>query len=828
MRSRLQGAAVLLLLVVVRASAAEVTLNGRVVDENNAPVPGAAVSLRTAAPPNAPGLQVMADQTGAFRTVLPAAGAYLVTVTHVDFFALQDRRIDLREGANEIVLTLNHVHNTSESVNVSASPSPIDIEQTDSERHLTGLEMFEIPYPNTHDFKNALPLTPGVLRDTAGSLHFDGGSENQMQYSLDGFNISDPLTGTFNTQLSVDAVQSVDFLSGRFSPEMGKGSSGALAVHTESGDDSWRVSATNFVPGVDVKNGVRIGTYTPRFNFSGPIRKGRAWFFNSVNGNYNQLFVPDLPSGQNTRTSYGGSDVLHAQFNATPANILFVDLLMNYNNTPNSGLGALDPIPTTTDQRSREWFSSIKDQTYVGRTLLEFGFADLRTFARVIPQGQATYLYTPNGRQGNNYIDSTQNSQRKQFLSNAFFPSFGWLGSHQIKAGIDADRLDYSQDTRRTAFDNVGLTGNVLRQVAFVGSGVLERPSLEASSYILDNWNLRPELNVQAGVRQDWSELVRDVALSPRLSFSYAPFPSKNTKVSGGYAVTYDFPTPQLFARPEDQYSLTTLYNPDGSIQAGPAATVFTLGPHLKMSRYQNWSLGLEQLLPERILLSLNLLRRRGSDSLTYVNLLNSGAPLSPSLAAIDNTSQFIGVYRLENTRRDSYDSAEIRLQQPFGNGYEWMASYTRSRASSNAVLDATVDQPTLFSENAGRLPWDAPNRFLSWGYLPTFLKNWTVAYLFETRTGFPFNVVDEVGRVLGAPSSDRFPNYLSLNLHLERALHLFGYRFALRGGFNNITNHNNFTVVNSTFGSPQFLSFYGSDGRHFVLRVRWFGRDTK
>ena len=83
----------------------------------------------------------------------------------------------------------------------------------------------------------------------------------------------------------------------------------------------------------------------------------------------------------------------------------------------------------------------------------------------------------------------------------------------------------------------------------------------------------------------------------------------------------------------------------------------------------------------------------------------------------------------------------------------------------------------------------------------------------------------DEIGRVLGAPNSDRFPEYLNLNLHLEWTTHLFGYRFALRGGLNNITDHKNYTVVNNVFGSPNFLTFYGSTGRHFVVRLRWLGR---
>jgi len=30
---------------------------------------------------------------------------------------------------------------------------------------------------------------------------------------------------------------------------------------------------------------------------------------------------------------------------------------------------------------------------------------------------------------------------------------------------------------------------------------------------------------------------------------------------------------------------------------------------------------------------------------------------------------------------------------------------------------------------------------------------------------------------------------------------------------------------VNNTAGSPQFLQFYGEEGRHFVARIRFFGR---
>jgi hypothetical protein len=123
-----------LALAILPLCAADVTLAGRVVDEDNVPVAGAAVSLRLAEPASNPAsVQVVADPTGAFRTTLSGPGNYLVTVTHVDFFTLRDRAAESHEGDNEIVLALNHIRNTSQAVSVSAS-SPIDIEQTDSER----------------------------------------------------------------------------------------------------------------------------------------------------------------------------------------------------------------------------------------------------------------------------------------------------------------------------------------------------------------------------------------------------------------------------------------------------------------------------------------------------------------------------------------------------------------------------------------------------------------------------------------------------------------------------------------------------------------------
>lgn len=814
----------------VRLQAEHVELSGRVLDENNTAVQGARVSVRPsrADPASAVKQEAVSGPTGEFTVQLPSTGEYLVSAENAGYFSLRDLSIQVEDRPGELQLVLNHVRQTSESVNVTGAPSPVDLEQTSSERRLSGLQIVEVPYPVTRSLRSALRLMPGVVQDAGGDLHFDGGMENQVLYTLDGFNIGDPTTGRFNTRLSVEAVRSLDYSSGRYSPEFGKGSAGALAIQTESGDDNLRYSATNFIPGVDTKKGLHIGVWAPRIRVSGPIAKGRAWFAENVDAEYNQFVVADLPKGQDRTTSVRGSNLLRTQVNVTPGNILFSDFLIGYENAPHTGLGFLDPLPTTITRRDRQWFTAVKDQIYLARgTLLEVGYANNRTFTRQIPQGHELYLIRPTGRQGNYFVDSAQNARRDQLLANLFLPSFRLAGTHQIKTGADIDRLDYGQQARRTGYERFRLAGTLLSTTTFGGSGTLHQSGLEMSSYVLDAWRLRTNLELDFGVRQDWDELVRRVVWSPRFAATYAPLGWKKTKIAGGYATVYDATSLALFARPLDQYALTTYFTPSGAVDRGPGVTLFTRGgSHLEAPRYRNWSAGLEQRLPAGIDLSIAWLRKRGDHGFTYINSWGTGRALLTADPAAFGASRVDAVYGLSNVRRDIYDSAAITLHQSFGKEYEWMASYTRSRALSNAVIDIGVDQPLRVLNNFGPLGWDAPNRFLSWAYLPAGLKNWSVAYLLEARTGFPFSVQLDNGQLVGAVNSHRFPEYLALNFHAERRFRFRRYRLALRGGFNNITNHKNPTSVSNVIGAPNFLTYYGSEGRHFVFRLRWLGKE--
>ena len=76
-----------------------------------------------------------------------------------------------------------------------------------------------------------------------------------MYDQIDGFNVSDPATGQFLTRVSVDALRSADVASSRYSTEFGKSSGGVISLRTGMGDDHWRLTGTDFIPGVQDRQG---------------------------------------------------------------------------------------------------------------------------------------------------------------------------------------------------------------------------------------------------------------------------------------------------------------------------------------------------------------------------------------------------------------------------------------------------------------------------------------------------------------------------------------------------------------------------------------------
>ena len=259
---------------------AQIVVSGRVVDETGAAVSGARIVLRSSTEKQPAEFAASSDPAGNFTLKAPTAGEYDLRVEHEGFYVFANHAQRLDESRPQLVITLNHQQEYPERVEVKESPPGIDPQQPADKRTLTSNEIQAIPYSAPQDYRNALQLMNGVYADNAGQFHFNGAAVNQTNYTLDGFNISNPVTGQLDTRINIDTIQTVELMSGRFTADSGRGSGGVLELTTKIGDDHWRFIGTNFIPSVATNGGFHVDKFTPRLDLSGPLKKKRAWINN--------------------------------------------------------------------------------------------------------------------------------------------------------------------------------------------------------------------------------------------------------------------------------------------------------------------------------------------------------------------------------------------------------------------------------------------------------------------------------------------------------------------------------------------------------------------
>ncbi|MCL5745258.1 MAG: hypothetical protein M1541_15250 [Acidobacteria bacterium] len=571
-----------------------------------------------------------------------------------------------------------------------------------------------------------------------------------------------------------------------------------------------------------------MNKWTPRVEVSGPIARGRAWFHNGFDAFYDVDTIAELPRGQNRASGLTTSNLTRVQVNLTPANILTASALVNYVNRRRTGLSFLDPAETTTNLRQDLYMVTLKDQAYFGGGLLaEFGFAGTRTWIGQTPQGSRTYQITPFGSRGNYYVDMDRHTAREQWTANVYMPAISAGGSHQAQFGVDLERDAFHQATERHPYEVLRTDMTLARFVTFAGNNFRRKENFSGAHYVQDRWTIRDGLLIEGGLRTEWDQIVRQLVWSPRVSFAYAPKWLRETKLAGGIGIFHDVLNLGSLTLHQDQVSYSTFYSPAGTIGGVPVETAFLVNEHnLRVPRYRTISFSVERKLPFDLYGKAAFTHKTGSRGWMFIN--------QPGI--FDGELPDRSLYLLTNSRRDRYDAMELTVRRTFAGQFEWFAGYTRSSARSNAVVDYSIENPIFAPQAPGPFPWDAPNRFITWGWAPLpkrmlpralrFLSRETnAAYLLEYHTGFPFGVVNESGVMVGAPNSRRFPSYFNINLHFERKFRFMHYLWAWRFGFNNITNSGNPNVVNNNVDSPTFLTYGRGQLRAFSVRLRLLGR---
>ncbi len=295
---KVQGLAICLIVTLVFASGVLAqtqittgTIQGTVLDENKAAVPGASVEITNIETNFSRSLST--DDEGSFVALSLPPGRYKITVTKQGFATLLVPEANLTVGqALALPLTMK-VSGVAETVTVTETPT-IDTVKTESSTTLNETTVSNTPILG-RKFEDLLTLTPGVSitqGPDGDEINFVGQRGIFNNVSLDG---GDYNNGFFGEQaggqraaidIPLDAVREFQVVATGANAEFGRTAGGVINVITKSGTNEVHGSLFHFQRLEALTANASDGTPLTDFrreqfggNIGGPIKENKAFFF---------------------------------------------------------------------------------------------------------------------------------------------------------------------------------------------------------------------------------------------------------------------------------------------------------------------------------------------------------------------------------------------------------------------------------------------------------------------------------------------------------------------------------------------------------------------
>ncbi|MBC7349754.1 MAG: TonB-dependent receptor [Candidatus Aminicenantes bacterium] len=431
------------------------TLDGTVYDQDNQPLPGVNVSIKSAALIS-PSLEVVTNDRGHWRFPALPPGEYTV------IFKLQGFRTLIREGIKVnvgVTTTLDVSLEQSaieESITVTGAAPTVDIQRTSMTASITRDVLQNLPAArNLGAFFN---MAPGV---TSATVH--GSSERDNTYNIDGVNITDPVTGTQAGTFGMDIMEELSVQTGGLPAEYGSVRGGVVNVVTRSGGNKFSGSVSFFYRNKDMQSTNTRGTifegqtggfdydYEPAANLGGPIIKDRIWFFANFSLQKTQEFSLGYPYDQPNQVPLDYKRPLpFIKFTIQATKKDRVVLAFNFSDYVRNHRGASSyrTVDTTWKQTTPIYTYNFQLTHFFNPNLymnLKAGYMDyaLNLMAKndVVRVYDSRY-YRYYGSYG---YDDIYSRNRFQALTDGTYFLDEFLGRHEIKGGIE---FEYSWDSR--------------------------------------------------------------------------------------------------------------------------------------------------------------------------------------------------------------------------------------------------------------------------------------------------------------------------------------------------------------------------------------------
>ena len=294
-----------------------VTITGKVIDQNGAVIPGAtveAILVKTGA-----ARKVVTDAEGRYHVVQLDPDVYNLRFSSSGFAPKEKPELTLVAGQNlqlDISLFPQGVIVAPVLVTATDTP-PVDTTRTVVGGTINIHEVESLPVGSrspldliftlpgvseeplsTRDLAEDRNTTTANTPEEAGTFSLSGGQASSNNITIDGLDNNDDRSARERFQPSIEAVEEVQVITNQFSAEYGRASGGRINIRTRGGSNSYRGRLSYFhrndILNANTSNNVARGLaklsfkqHNPGFTFSGPFRlpiydgRKRTFFFTS-------------------------------------------------------------------------------------------------------------------------------------------------------------------------------------------------------------------------------------------------------------------------------------------------------------------------------------------------------------------------------------------------------------------------------------------------------------------------------------------------------------------------------------------------------------------
>jgi hypothetical protein len=605
---------------------AQTTVEGVVSNPRASPVSNAALDLQREDGKTVQ--QAMTDANGRFHFVADA-GAYLLTIHAEGFHASKYYFVLRARQPLSLTIELQTKRSAQETIEVRANYLTIDPEKTGSSYTFTQEDLERLPDPLVETTNSLVTnLMPGAS-DSHDNFLAIRGTEFSLHEFINGVSFLDNTQPQFSPGISPQIFETVDFMTGGFTPEYGNRFGGVLDITTRSGAAIGGRGDMNF-------RGATEDNYDLNADYGGQVKDLGYYFFVDGFHSGRHLDPPEpeafFDAGSATRTT------IQLDWRSNKKDAFKLLLMGSGSNFQQPNLEEDQEVGRNGQRHLRQqtvilnWLHTFSPQTLLSTSLYERTGSD-----RVLPTSDPITPYSVASR-------APLTLGVKSDLSHS------WHG-HVVKAGVELVRL---RELESFFFDSRG-DPDVFPSF---GGGL---KGGQASVYLQDHFSIAVPLTIDVGVRYDYFDLVDGAAqISPRIGAAYH-FKGSKSVLHAAYN--------RYFSPPPIEYSLLASFIGNNAVD--PDQRVRNVRPYTQNYFEVGWT----QELHPQISFELNAYRHDGHNSFENheISISRIFVPINFHKASSQGLDLVLNIRHLEHvgiTARLQYALAKTYFYGPITGGF--------------------------------------------------------------------------------------------------------------------------------------------------------------